>query len=94
MLTPFTKAIKRTGNASEDDDEDEADIESEDEDENDDNEVEAEREAFDDTEVEDAMREVSEVYNVSEAEAKVARSSLTKVCANTNATLMFPDAQQ
>lgn len=72
MLIPFTKAMK-----DDEDDVDEDELEGEEET----DEVEDGREDFDEETVEDAMREVNETYNISVDEAKVARSSITKVCA-------------
>lgn len=76
MLVPFTKKIAGEDDGDEDED-DGSDLE---DDPNPDHEVEEGREVFDDEVVEKAMRDVAEEYAVSTSEAKVARSSVTKVC--------------
>lgn len=73
MLIPFTKAMKEDGDDADDDDDD---LEG---DEEETVEVEDGREDFDEETVEAAMHEVNEAYNISVEQAKVARSSITKV---------------
>ncbi len=76
MLVPFSREVKTTDEADADDEDDDEDSDDED---NNNNEVEEGREAFNDAAVEDAMKEVNDEFNVSDAQAKVARLSLTKV---------------
>ncbi len=83
MLGPFA-TVKSAGEVANEDDEVS-------DDEEDDNEVEAGREASNEQEVEDAMLEVNEEYRVSEAQAKVARSSLTKVRDKKLKQILFVD---
>ncbi len=71
MLVPFSREVKTA-----DDEDDNEDLDDEDDN---DNEVEEGREVFDDAAVEDAMKEVNDEFDVSDAQAKVARLSLTKV---------------
>ncbi len=73
---PFSKAVGGVDGTDPNDDGD-SDTEGEDED-----EVEDEREEFDEGAVEYAMKKVNETYNVSTAESKAAKSSLTKVSAH------------
>lgn len=75
MLVPFTKNVSSTGDG---DDAANSDDEISD-DEEDDKEVEVGREEFDDVAVEKAMEEVTQEFDVSDDQARVARSSLTKV---------------
>lgn len=75
MLVPFTKNVSSTGDG---DDAANSDDEISD-DEEDDKEVEVGREEFDDVAVEKAMEEVTQEFDVSDDQARVARPSLTKV---------------
>lgn len=81
MLVPFTKSVARATDDDESENKDDVESESEDGEANE-TEKEVGREAFDDMEVEEAMKEVSTAYIFSEPQVKVAKSSLTKVCVN------------
>ncbi len=79
MLVPFSKCEKTTATATattggaDEDDEDNNDEDELTDDEAEDVEVDEGREAFDNREVEEAMAEVNEEYELSTSQAKVAR---------------------
>lgn len=81
MLVPFTKATKSgdDNNENEEEEDDDDDDEFSDTENEEENKVEQEREDFDDDEVQKAMEEVSKKFKMSSADAKAAKSSLTKV---------------